>query len=162
MSWDRSNAVPYDGPFQSVPCRETFAAAECAQLRDGLLPESMEDKWAVFFDRPFLDIHRSWTGLLSYRVRLDVDGEGCRVAEVLVSNHVQMVHGPAYEAALASFLLRGMLLRQPVRSRSLPAELRAQRDSSNTRSAAPPCRRSRSPAPDVPVRGRGSHGPGRG
>lgn len=114
MSWDRSTAVPYDGPFGPVPCREEFTAAQCERLRQGLLPESMEDKWAVFFDDPFLYFHRSWTGLLSYRVRLDADANGGRVTEALASSHVEMLHGPEYEGAFVSFLLRGAMLREPV------------------------------------------------
>jgi hypothetical protein len=108
------NAVPYDGPFQRIPCRETFTADEYERLRQGLMPESMEDKWAIFFEAPFLYLNRSWTGLLCYRIRLDADADGCRVVEALASSHVQMVDGDEYEAALVSFLLRRLMLRQPV------------------------------------------------
>jgi hypothetical protein len=114
LTWDYSNAVPYDGPFRSVPCADAFTAQECEQLRQGLMPEAMEDKWAVRFEEPYLYFHRSWTGELAYRVRLDVDAEGGRIGEAVASSNVQMVDGPEYEAALVSFLLRGMMLRQSV------------------------------------------------
>jgi len=116
VSADGSGAVPvpYDGPFRTVPCAEAFTAAECVRLRQGLLPQSMDDKWAVRFEEPFLYLHRSWTGLLCYRLRLDGSAGGGRIGEALASSHVQMVHGPDYEGALVSFLLRGTMLRQAV------------------------------------------------
>jgi hypothetical protein len=107
-------ALPYEGAFRSVDCAEVFATADCERLRQGLLPEVMEDKWFVFFEDPYLYFHRSWTGELAYRLRLDVDGEGGRIGEALASSHVQLVHGLAYEGALVAFLLRGMMLRQSV------------------------------------------------
>jgi hypothetical protein len=112
VTWDQ--AVPYDGPFHSVPCAEVFTELECEGLRQGLMPEAMEDKWAVRFEDPYLYFHRSWTGELAYRVRLEADAEGGRIGEAVATSNVQMVHGPEYEAALVSFLLRGMMLRQPV------------------------------------------------
>jgi hypothetical protein len=108
----------YDGPFQAIDCADAFPAEEWTRLQQGLVPESMDDKWFVFFEAPFLHLHRSWTGELVYRLRFDAHEGGARVGEALVSRNVQMTYGPAWEGAFVSFLLRGMMLRQDV---SFPA-----------------------------------------
>ncbi len=59
MTSDGPRGKPYDGSFRSIPCQEAFAAQECERLRQGLVPEAMEDKWAVRFEAPFLYFHRS-------------------------------------------------------------------------------------------------------
>ncbi len=112
-SRDSWKALPYEGAFRSFPCAEVFTADEWKRLRQGLVPEVMEDKWFVFFEDPFLYFHRSWTGELAYRLRLAADESGGRVEEAFASANVGMTD-PAYEGALASFLMRCLMLRQDV------------------------------------------------
>jgi hypothetical protein len=111
---DSWKILPYDGPFRSFPSAEVFTADECQQLRQGLVPEVMEDKWFVFFEDPFVYLYRSWTSELAYRLRLTADGRGGRIGEALASRHVGTTDAPEYESALVSFLLRGLVLRQDV------------------------------------------------
>lgn len=52
----------------------TLTADELAQLRQGLLPQEMEDKWFVYCEGDTLFIHRSWTGHCIYQVALSQSG----------------------------------------------------------------------------------------
>ncbi len=53
-----------------IPYERTFTTDELAQLARGLVPREMEDKWFIFFERGELHVHRSWTGICIYVVRL--------------------------------------------------------------------------------------------
>jgi len=72
----------------------------------------MEDKWFVYFDEPFLFLHRSWTGQAIYRVKLEAHAQGAIVGEAL--------HGPKainddqaeYHAKLLDFLISNLLLKK--------------------------------------------------
>jgi hypothetical protein len=48
-----------------------FTPEEAEQLTQGFLPESMDDKWFIYFEDGWLRFHRSWTGAFIYALRLD-------------------------------------------------------------------------------------------
>jgi hypothetical protein len=57
-SWNR-------GPFKEcvpIPDHGAFDAEQFARLKEGLIPQTMEDKWFVYYEEPQLFFHRSWTG----------------------------------------------------------------------------------------------------
>lgn len=123
-SWKTS---PVAGEFEPVPYRDTFDAAEMARLERGLIPQEMEDKWFVFFERPSLFLHESWTGRLVYRVKL-LSSEGAgqvERAEVLRAPGGGPRYPREYEAELLRFLVRGVILEQalPFPTPPLPAEV---------------------------------------
>lgn len=58
-------------PFREgvpLPYQAVFSSEEFARLKTGLVPQSMEDKWFVYYEEPHLFIHRSWTGQPVYRL----------------------------------------------------------------------------------------------
>ena len=60
-------------PFKEVvpiPYQAAFDGKQFAKLKEGLIPEQMEDKWFIYYEEPNLFIHRSWTGQPVYRLRL--------------------------------------------------------------------------------------------
>jgi len=60
------------------------------QIRLGIVPRSMDEKWFIFFEQPFLFFHRSWTGRLIYRLEMDADATSTRVKDARV------VDGPEF------------------------------------------------------------------
>lgn len=64
-----------------------FSAEEVARLRMGLYPREMEDKWFVYWEEPWLRMHRSWTGHEIYALRFEEEEEegGARAVEVRVN-----------------------------------------------------------------------------
>jgi hypothetical protein len=54
-----------------IPYDRAFTGDELAKLARGLVPGEMEDKWFIFFERGELFVHRSWTGVCVYVVRLN-------------------------------------------------------------------------------------------
>ena len=85
----------------------TFDNVEFEKLAAGSVPKEMEDKWFSYFERPWLYLHRSWTGFCVYQVRFDADGGSNRVAEVAVNRNRDQYRGLSDEqdALLLKILL---------------------------------------------------------
>jgi hypothetical protein len=99
-----------------IPYDDTFSCDEIARIRLGLIPRSMDEKWFIFFEQPFLFFHRSWTGRLIYRLELDADTTSPRVkdARVVDDSGFYRRQSDEYEAKLVSFLVRRLMLEQNV------------------------------------------------
>ena len=65
--------------------KRSFTQTEFRHLAEGLIPESMDDKWFVFLEDDWLYFHRSWTGACIYQVKLTSNGENYGVAEAWVN-----------------------------------------------------------------------------
>ncbi len=63
----------------------TLTEEQYRALIQGLIPRSQEDKWFAFEDGGWFSMHRSGTGFCIYRVRLEEDRDGWRVAESWVN-----------------------------------------------------------------------------
>jgi len=48
-----------------------FTEEQFEELTCGLIPEEMEDKWFIFFEEDWLYFHRSWTGTMTYKLRIN-------------------------------------------------------------------------------------------
>jgi hypothetical protein len=93
----------------------SFNAEEFALLKDGLIPEEMEDKWFIYYEEPHLFFHRSWTGLPVYRVTLQSEAAGGATAiEALWSKEDTQpsATNQDYEAQVLDFLVSNLLLHQ--------------------------------------------------
>jgi len=108
--------VPPAGPFATLPYSDSFSQTEFEALQRGLLPSAMEDKWFVFWEADSLFLHRSWTGFCVYRVEFQRSGDRFDIAQATVAaNSEQYRRGSdRHEAAVLDFLIRGLLLHQPV------------------------------------------------
>ncbi len=75
----------------------------------------MEDKWFIFFENGFLNMHRSWTGCCIYRVQFEDGPDGCRATEVIVNNDPNQyrANGDVHERESLRALISILLLRQP-------------------------------------------------
>lgn len=62
-----------------------FNDAEFQKIAMGCIPEVMEDKWFIFFEDPWLHLHRSWTGYCIYRVRFAQEDGKHRPIDVVVN-----------------------------------------------------------------------------
>jgi 8-oxo-dGTP diphosphatase len=45
----------------------------------------MEDRWLIFYEAPWLYLHRSWTGFCIYKVRFQPSGDGMSAVETVVN-----------------------------------------------------------------------------
>ncbi|MDH5821552.1 hypothetical protein QFW77_00895 [Luteimonas sp. RD2P54] len=58
-------------------------AEELAQLREGLWPRDVDDRWVVWLDGGTLRCWRSWTGTCIYETKVAVSEDGTGVAAML-------------------------------------------------------------------------------
>ncbi len=88
-----------------------YSASEFERIKAGLIPREMEDQWFMFFEAPWLFIHRSWTGYGIDGVRLEPSSEGMAVAESWVSRNNEQ-HGHTRtddDQTLLTFLIDALL-----------------------------------------------------
>ncbi len=85
-------ATPCNYPHKPMPDRRAelhlhrvLTERQYRALIQGLIPRSQQDKWFAFEDDGWFAMHRSWTGHCIYRVRLEEEGDGWRVAEAWVN-----------------------------------------------------------------------------
>lgn len=85
---------------------------EHARAARGFIPQEMEDKWFIFLDGEWLSFHHSWTGICTYRVRLETRGDGYAVTETWVNREPRQYQASddAFETALLGFLIDRLLL----------------------------------------------------
>ena len=112
---DSWNSIPL-GSTVPLTYSATFTADEADLLRRGLVPKEMEDKWFMFWESDSLFVHRSWTGQGVYRVDFRQAGNQLEVTRALVTaGTLHYRRGTDQdEVALLDFLIRGLLLHQPV------------------------------------------------
>lgn len=93
----------------------TFTDQETEQLMLGLIPDSMDDKWFVYFSDSWLNFHRSWTGALIYCLRLDGSPAGVRVGDSWVNREPEQYKATdtEHDRKLVRFLIDALLLKRP-------------------------------------------------
>jgi hypothetical protein len=62
-----------------------FDSEQFARVKEGFIPQAMEDRWFIYYEEPHLFLHRSWTGLPVYRLELRNVQDGAEVTEALWS-----------------------------------------------------------------------------
>ncbi len=82
-----------------VPLQRTFTKAEFIKLTKGFVPQSMDDRWFIFFEKGWLYFHRSWTGRCIFQIRLQTHKSGYQVAEAWVNQDPQQHRGGGIDRA---------------------------------------------------------------
>jgi hypothetical protein len=106
-----------------------YSNVEAKKLKQGLIPQQMEDKWFVYFADGWLNFHRSWTGAQIYALRLEESPTGVTVIESWVNREPEQYKASdtAYDRKLLAFIIDSLLLNKdavfPVRAgdENLPA-----------------------------------------
>lgn len=84
-----------------------YTPIQFAWLQQGVLPLEMEDRWFVFYEAPWLYLHRSWTGHCFFQARFEESATGARLAEALVNRDPEQY--PEADLAAAARYLLGLL-----------------------------------------------------
>jgi hypothetical protein len=91
---------------------ESYTHSDFGQIKRGVIPEEMEDKWFIFFEEPWLYFHRSWTGEGIYGVKFQRSNDGASVVASWVgqSDGQYMKSRRDYHRAMLKFLIDALLL----------------------------------------------------
>lgn len=109
-SW--SNLQPLPVQRSTLSLQREFTEPEYERLRNGLVPDKMEDKWFIFLEDDILYLHRSWTGYCIYQVSLTREDSTYAIRSALVNrdpNQYTWV-GDRYDEKLLIFLIDHLLL----------------------------------------------------
>lgn len=84
-----------------------------ARLTFGVVPNSMDEKWFVYYERPWLHVHRSSSGACIYQLRFEPTETGNRIAEAIVNADPSQyrVVDPEGEAGRLFYLLDSVVRR---------------------------------------------------
>ena len=87
-----------------------FTAEERKSLELGLLPQSTDDQWLVFFEDGWLHCHRSWSGICRYMLKIEdhPDG-GAHISEAWSNTKERMTLSKDYDTRLARYLVERTL-----------------------------------------------------
>jgi len=90
----------------------SFTGHEFGQMKRGLIPEQMEDKWFIYHSDGLLHFHRSWTGYCIYQVKFRERGSNYEIARILVSRDVEQYRESSdkYDLMLLKYLIDCLLL----------------------------------------------------
>lgn len=93
-----------------------FARGEFEQMKQGLIPEVMEDKWFIYHASGWLHFHRSWTGFCIYQVQFQERDSDYTVEQILVSRDVDQYResSDAYDLKFLRYLIDYLLLGKEV------------------------------------------------
>jgi len=110
---DRKRLHEISNP-KRIPFAAEYSRLEFEQIRLGLRPEEMEDKWFIFFEDNVLYLHRSWTGFCIYRVGFTESGEKFSVTSVEVNRNEEQYKqsDDTYDARILGFLIDRLLLKK--------------------------------------------------
>jgi len=109
--------LPAFGDGVPLPFEASVTAAEADRLRLGLVSQTMEEKWNVGYEAPYLFFRRSWTGLLVHRVTLEPTDDGARLCDARWNAEVAGEPGVDlhFEARVLRFLVFQVILNRPGR-----------------------------------------------
>jgi len=92
-----------------------FTPAEFEQIKCGVIPVEMEDKWFIYWQNDTLFFHRSWTGFCVYVVRFVADGDGAKAFEADLNRDPEQYNNAddQYDRDMIAYLIDAVLLRRP-------------------------------------------------
>jgi hypothetical protein len=98
----------------TIALNRRFSPIDMHKIRLGLVPQQMEDKWFVFWERNALCFHRSWTGHCLFVVRFVKDGDSYVMTEANVNRDPEQYKETSDErdAEMISYMIDVLLLHQ--------------------------------------------------
>ena len=87
------NTSPLPEARTTINLERMYSLDEFDRMKDGVVSESMDDKWFVFFEDPWLYCHRSWTGVCYCMVRFKPTSRGVCTEEILANRNREQYGG---------------------------------------------------------------------
>lgn len=82
---DDWKTTPLPVASKQIVVNKSYSQAEFSQITAGLIPAEMKDKWFIFYEAPWLYLHRSWTGFCIYKVCFETAGEQITISDAFVN-----------------------------------------------------------------------------
>jgi len=112
----RSDWNTEEMPIQkaTLAVERLFSREEMTLLKQGVVPEAMEDKWFIFHEGDRLYFHRSWTGFCIYIVRFEERGDRHAMVNIEANRDPEQYNqqNDKYDVQMLSYLIDALLLGQ--------------------------------------------------
>jgi hypothetical protein len=107
---------PFPIAFKELPLEREFEKEEMEQIKIGLIPKQMEDKWFIYYEKNRLNFHRSWTGHPIFQLIFLETGDQCKVVKVLVNRETSEYNqvDDNYDIKFLNFLIDRLLLNKNI------------------------------------------------
>jgi hypothetical protein len=99
------NTKPMPAECEHLSVTKRYSHEEFDRIATGIVPLEMEAKWFVYYEEPWLFLHRSWTGFCIYRARFEQRSDGVALVEAFVNRRSDQHGGSKDDAALLVRLL---------------------------------------------------------
>jgi hypothetical protein len=103
--------TPIDNP-KRIDIDLVFTVKQFSKLRMGLIPQQMEDKWFIYYEKDWLYFHRSWTGDGIYKAKLNKITDGYAITEFWAERNQEKHRNENDNADITTFsflIARGLL-----------------------------------------------------
>ena len=103
---------PLPSQRTTITIERAFSDEEMQQIRRGLVPEQMEDKWFIYWKDDSLFFHRSWTGFCIYVVHFVNEHDSWQMIKAEVNRNPEQYTEKLDEkdAEMISYLIDVLLL----------------------------------------------------
>ena len=81
--------TPMPSKKTQISIEAKYSEEEIDLIKEGFKPRSMDDKWFIYFEEPWLYFHRSWVGYCIYMVKL----ENGAITETWVNGEKEQYNG---------------------------------------------------------------------
>jgi hypothetical protein len=109
--------LPIDNP-KHLKINLVFNESEFSKIKNGLIPEEMEDKWFIYYEEGFLHFHRSWTGYGLFKAKITKEPTGYIIRDFWVERNIEKysnLDDDGYRTTLKLLISNG-LLHEPLSS----------------------------------------------
>lgn len=72
-----------------IPLDLTYENEEFASIAQGLLPESMDDRWVIVVEDGHILFYRSWTGIMIYDCSFEEKEDGVWISSMYVNRNIE-------------------------------------------------------------------------
>lgn len=98
VSRDAHHRLPPPALRVDLGLSHSYALSEFEQIRKGLVPMDMDEKWFIYYEEPWLYICRSWTGVCVYGVRFETSATGASIVESWVNRDSEQYQETSIES----------------------------------------------------------------
>ena len=103
-SW-RTRPMPEETAV--LPVDGSYSRAEYVQLSMGFIPQSQADKWFIYLEGEWLNIHRSATGTAVFQLQIVPQDDHYQATQAIVNRNEKQYRstGDEYDVQLMSYLI---------------------------------------------------------
>jgi hypothetical protein len=114
ISRDSWRIVDMPLTYETTSLNIKLTGIEFQALIIGFLPKETDDRWFMYLNEGWINLHRSWTGHCIFRIKVEVMDEGCLLSELQVNRDHNQYKSTNIEADKneAESVLRSLIIKK--------------------------------------------------